>query len=188
MFVAMYRKPEDGCKIQNYACGCTGIMLQLNLVKTSQEEINQEEDGNNDHLNHVTRILLQLVKPWNNTNRVLCSDSNPNCKESLTSLIEIYQKCKNSKKRIPHGVRPGKGACGEKGTRFGIVSTDAENIPQLPALVWNKRERRYFISLTSSSQEVQPQVCHCWRHLVANLTTPPTCIEVVVPQTANTEI
>jgi hypothetical protein len=75
----------------------------------------------------------------------------------------------------------------EKGTRFGIVSNDIDNTSNLLALVWNNRERRYFITSTSSFQEGQPQLRHQWRQLVTDLTTPSTCIEVVVPQTAITE-
>ena len=35
MYVAMDRKPEDGCEIQNACCGKSGIMMQLWLVKTA---------------------------------------------------------------------------------------------------------------------------------------------------------
>lgn len=77
---------------------------------------------------------------------------------------------------------------GDKGTRFGMVSNDVDNIPSLLALVWHDRELRYFVASTSSFQEGQPQVRHRWRQLVSDLTTPPTCIEVVVQQTAITEL
>jgi hypothetical protein len=45
MYVAIDRKPENGCKIQNTACGQSGVMIRLKLVKTAQEEAsnNQEE-------------------------------------------------------------------------------------------------------------------------------------------------
>jgi hypothetical protein len=32
-YIAIDRKPEDGCDIQNAACGCSGVMMQLKLVK-----------------------------------------------------------------------------------------------------------------------------------------------------------
>jgi hypothetical protein len=77
---------------------------------------------------------------------------------------------------------------GEKGTRFGMVSNDIDNTLNLLALIWNDQERCYFIAYTSSFQKGLPQVQHQWRKLVTDLTTPPTCIEVVVPQTAITEL
>jgi hypothetical protein len=39
----MDRKPEDGCEIQNAACGRTGIMDRMKLVKTAREDAAQEE-------------------------------------------------------------------------------------------------------------------------------------------------
>ena len=48
-FVAMERKPDDGCEIQNSCDGRSGIMMRLKLVKTSQEEdrdANDRQDAN----------------------------------------------------------------------------------------------------------------------------------------------
>ena len=39
MYVAIDRKPEDGCEIQNACCGKSGIMMQLKLVRTSAGEV-----------------------------------------------------------------------------------------------------------------------------------------------------
>jgi Transposase IS4 len=38
MYIAIDRKPENGCKIQNAACGESGVMIRLKLVKTAEEE------------------------------------------------------------------------------------------------------------------------------------------------------
>ncbi|KAI2492991.1 Transposase IS4 [Fragilaria crotonensis] len=38
MYVAIDRKPENGCEIQCASCGASGIMLRLKLVKTAEEE------------------------------------------------------------------------------------------------------------------------------------------------------
>jgi hypothetical protein len=43
MYVSMDRKPEDGCKIQDAACGCTSVMIRLKLVKSSREDCQDEE-------------------------------------------------------------------------------------------------------------------------------------------------
>ena len=40
-YVAIDRKPEDGCKMQNSCCATTGIMLRLKLVKSPVEEANK---------------------------------------------------------------------------------------------------------------------------------------------------
>ena len=38
MYVVIDCKPGNGCKIQNTCCGRSTIMMQLKLVKTSEEE------------------------------------------------------------------------------------------------------------------------------------------------------
>jgi len=38
MYVAIDRKPEDGCEIQDSCCGKSNIMMRLKLVKTATEE------------------------------------------------------------------------------------------------------------------------------------------------------
>ena len=38
-YITIYHKPENGCEIQNLACGESGVMLQLKLEKKIQEEV-----------------------------------------------------------------------------------------------------------------------------------------------------
>ena len=38
MYVAIDRKPEDGCEIQSACCALSGIILQLKLVKSEAAE------------------------------------------------------------------------------------------------------------------------------------------------------
>jgi hypothetical protein len=74
MYMDIDRKPENGCEIQNAACGNSGVMLRLKLVKTAEEEganTLEEDDG----LLHGTVVLKNLVLPWANTNRIVCGDS-----------------------------------------------------------------------------------------------------------------
>jgi len=44
MYVAIDRKPEDGCEIQNACDGVSGIMMQLKLVKTQAHQTAEEEE------------------------------------------------------------------------------------------------------------------------------------------------
>jgi hypothetical protein len=37
-YVAIDHRPENGCEIQNAACGKTGIMMELHVVKGPAEE------------------------------------------------------------------------------------------------------------------------------------------------------
>ena len=47
MYVAMVRKPENGVEIQNYACGRSGIMMRLRVVKSVKNEEYQQYDRDN---------------------------------------------------------------------------------------------------------------------------------------------
>ena len=55
MYVTMYRKPENGAEIQNSACGWSGIMMRLSIVKSENNEENQQDDEYN--LPHGTKLL-----------------------------------------------------------------------------------------------------------------------------------
>jgi hypothetical protein len=71
----MDHKPEDGCEIQNAACGCTRILIWLKLVKTSREDAAQEVHEEQQQVGHGTKVLLKLVQLWNNSDQFLCADS-----------------------------------------------------------------------------------------------------------------
>jgi Transposase IS4 len=79
MYVAIDRKPDNGCEIQDAACGQSGIMIQLKLVKTSKEEaaLQQEHAAGKEQedLLHGTKVLIELIKPWIGSNRCVCADS-----------------------------------------------------------------------------------------------------------------
>jgi hypothetical protein len=60
-YVAIERKAETGCEVQNAACGWRGIMLNIRLEPTAEVETRwtaEIKDG------HGTAILSQLVQPW----------------------------------------------------------------------------------------------------------------------------
>ena len=48
MYVSIYRKTNNGCEIQDAACGIFKIMIRLKLVKTGTKEaidITSEDDN-----------------------------------------------------------------------------------------------------------------------------------------------
>jgi hypothetical protein len=59
-YVAIDRKPDSGCEIQNSSCGRSGVMLQLKLVVSKDDEV--FEDGRENML-HGTKVLSQIVAP-----------------------------------------------------------------------------------------------------------------------------
>ena len=74
MYVAINKKLENGCEIQNAACGHSGVMIRLKIVKTAEEENASavtEDNGNN----HGTNVLKFLVEPWVRMDCCVCADS-----------------------------------------------------------------------------------------------------------------
>jgi hypothetical protein len=89
MYIAIDRKPENGCEIQNSACGDSGVMLRLKLVMGDdgygeghggEGAESDDDDGNVDavdgvSLSHGGRICVELVEPWLHSDRIVCADS-----------------------------------------------------------------------------------------------------------------
>ena len=72
-YVAIDRKPENGCEIQDAACGVSGVMLQLKIVKQGGDDNGANDDGGG--LLHGTRVLKELVTPYFYSDRIVCADS-----------------------------------------------------------------------------------------------------------------
>ena len=74
-YIAINRKPENGCKIQNCCDGNSGVMMRLKLVKSIECETTHL-DKDDDGLLHGTVVLKKLVRPWANTgDRLVIADS-----------------------------------------------------------------------------------------------------------------
>ena len=73
MYVTMYRKPDNGAEIQNYARGRSVIMMRLRIVKSENNEEYQQDDRYN--LPHGTKVPKELVMPWANEDRIISADS-----------------------------------------------------------------------------------------------------------------
>ena len=80
MYVVIDRKPENGCEIQSAACGRSGIMIRLKLVKTADEEDRRQDEtqdagAEDDGLLHGASVMKELVLSWLHTDRIVCGDS-----------------------------------------------------------------------------------------------------------------
>ena len=75
MYVAIDRKPENGCEIQDAACGRSGVMIQLKVVKTATEQATIEIQGEDNNLLHGTKVLKELVQHWAYTDLLVCATS-----------------------------------------------------------------------------------------------------------------
>jgi hypothetical protein len=74
-YVAIDRKPEDGCETQKSACGRSGIMMQPQAVPTVEHEETRASEAE-ACLKHGTAFLDRLVRPWyGKGDRIVCADS-----------------------------------------------------------------------------------------------------------------
>lgn len=70
-YIAIDRKPENGLVIQNVACGKSGIILCLNLVKRGV----YSDGAVNNEVQFSVEVLIVLITPWINSQRIVCADS-----------------------------------------------------------------------------------------------------------------
>jgi hypothetical protein len=167
MYMAIDRKPENGCKIQNAACGNSGVMLRLKLVKTAEEEganIEEEDDG----LLHGTAVLEQLVMPWAMTNRIVCADSYfasvGACEEMARIGLRFMGVVKTATRRFPQAYLSALKLV-ERSDWSGLIAKDSDGTSKMLAFVWMDRNRCYFITNTSSLQEGSPYSRIQWRQV-----------------------
>ena len=76
----------------------------------------------------------------------------------------------------------------ERGNRKGLICYDEHGIPELLAFVWMDRDRRYFISNTSSLDEGRPYHRQRWRQVDPAPNAEPERVDLVVPQPKAAEI
>ena len=193
MYVAIDRKPENGCEIQNVCCGDSGIMIQVRLVKTSEEESTrpQEVDGQQDGmLPHGGKIMFDLIRPWLYSRRIICADSYfssvATATEALRLGVGFIGVVKTATRQYPMAWLQSY-ELGERGDRKGLVSYQ-DGKPTLLSYAWVDRERRYFISNTLSLSAGQPFVRKRWRQVDQTADASPEKVELLVQQPKATEV
>jgi Transposase IS4 len=183
-YVAIDRKPESGCEIQNSACGRSGIMLQLKLVVSREDENfeSMEED-----MLHGTKVLSELVAPWAGSKRIVCADSYFSSVQAAEHLLSMDLKfigvIKTATRKFPMQAL-GCHQMGERGERMCFVNKDSNGDPRMLAMVWLDRERRYFVATASSAADGKAYTRVRWRQLEDG----PRKVEINVPQPEVSEL
>ena len=65
MYIDIDRKPENGCEIQNSACGKSGLMMRILIIK-SADDLDLHTLDNDEGIAHSTSILKYLCLYWAN--------------------------------------------------------------------------------------------------------------------------
>ncbi|KAI2514170.1 Transposase IS4 [Fragilaria crotonensis] len=193
-YIVIDRKPENGCEIQNAACGESGVMLRLKLVK-GVDLVNDEDDGvpTETSLLHGTNVLLNVVSPWFGSHRIVCADSyfasvgaaNELYKHGLRFIGVVKTATKGFPKSYLSGVE-----LERRGDFRALTTAMPANVgdPQLASFVWMDRERRYFIATAGSLQAGTPYTRCRWRQVSDEPNAPPQKVNLVVSQPQIVEI
>lgn len=78
MYVAIDRKPENGCEIQNAAYARSGIMLNFKVVTTAKHRRAADATGDTGQEGahpHGMIVAKQMVANWAGMQRIICADS-----------------------------------------------------------------------------------------------------------------
>jgi hypothetical protein len=166
-YVAIDRKPENGCEIQNAACGRSGIMMQLQVVTTAEHEATRASEAEAG-LKHGTVVLDRLVRPWyGKGDRIVCADSYFASVEAALHLqarrIRFIGVVKTATSSYPMKLLQSKVLSSRGEWRSYVHRRDGKIVAM--AVVWVDRERRYFISTASSVIEGATYERTRWRQL-----------------------
>ena len=166
MYMAIDRKPENGCEIQSSCCGRSRILCRLLVKKAADTEVESDEEEN--ELPRGTREALELMKPWLGTDRIGCGDS---YFASVFTAQAFYEKgtrfigvIKNSTRRYPMkplSEEPREG----RGHSLSMTSTfqNGSEVYDMMAVGWVDRNRRYFVSTVGGNIPGTEQVRLRWR-------------------------
>ena len=190
MYVAIDRKPENGCEIQNAACGRSGVMLRLKIVKTAEEE-NASAEADDDGNNHGTNVLKFLVEPWVRTDRCICADSYFASVNAVTVMrtmgLRFIGVVKTATKKFPMSYLSNLELV-QRGDYKGLVARGTDGQPTMLSFVWMDRDRRYFVASASSLDSGVPYSRNRWRQVSLELDALPENVELTIPQPKAAEV
>jgi Transposase IS4 len=166
-YVAIDRKPENGCEIQYAACGRNGIMMQLQIVTTAAHEATRASEAEAG-LKHGTVVLDRLVKPWyGRGDRIVCADSYFASVEAALHLqargVRFIGVVKTATSSYPMKLLQSKVLLTRGEWKSYVHRRDGKVAAM--AVVWVEREPRYFISTASSVVEGAKYSRTRWRQL-----------------------
>ena len=190
MYVAIDRKPENGCEIQNAACGCSGVMIRLKVVKTAEEE-NASAVTDDDGNNHGTNVLKFLVELWVRMDCCVCADSYFASLNAVTVMrtmgLRFIGVVKMATKKFPMSYLSNLELV-QHGDYKGLVARGTNGQPTMLSFIWMDRKCRYFIASASLLDSGIPYSHNRWRQVSLELDALPENVELTIPQPKATEV
>lgn len=158
-YVALDRKPESGCELKTASCGKSGIIIRIEMTISADDNASRDFESDT---NHGAAVLLRLVEAWFHTNRVVCADSIFASVETAKKLLDKGLKftgvVKTAKRDYPMEYLS-RLEIADKGQHVTMVSQN----PDLMAVMWIDRDRRYFISSTGTTEPGHENYRERWR-------------------------
>jgi len=158
MYVATDRMRDNGCEFQNATCGRNGLMLQLSTVTTAEHR-QHTDTGIDEGLLHGTAVLKKLVAPWARSRRVVCAVSyfaSVTASQQLLGMGLCFIGVIETATRGFHMSSLSEIPLEARGQHVSYTHSIANGVPDLMAVVWVDRERRYSIASTGSTLAVTP--------------------------------
>ena len=143
---AIDRKPENGCEIKTSACGRSGILLRMEIVKSPDEDAQQSRLSS---VSHGTAVTMRLVHPWLHTNRIVCGDSYFASVETAETLFASKTRFIGVVKTAHRGfplAHMGSQPMSGRGTWYSMVHKNVEKEYSIGSVMWIDRERRHFVA------------------------------------------
>lgn len=152
-YVAIDRKPVNGCEIQNAAGARSGIMLELSIVTSAEFQRETEADESGD-LPHGTVVLKRLVEQCAGTARIVCADSYfgsvASARELLAMGLRPIATVKTATREFPMQALSAM-PLQEPGEHASFIQVNADGKTDMMAVLWVDRDRRYMIATASTT-------------------------------------
>ena len=190
MYVAIDRKPANGCEIQNAAFGHSGVMIRLKDVKTAEEQNASAVTDDNSN-NHGTNVLKFLVEPWVRTDHCVCADSYFASINAVTVMrtmgLHFIGVVKTANKKFPMSYLSNLELVQHGGYK-GLVSRGTDGQPTMLSFIWMDWNCHYFVASVSSLESGIPYSHNRWLQVSLELDALPENVELTIPQPKVTEV
>ena len=168
-------------------------MIQLKLVKGEKDDDYSDNEANQDNVPHGAKVLLKLLSPWINTQRIVCADSyfaSVTAAELLyVNGLKFIDVVKTATQKFPmahlaaHELE-------NRGDHYGLIRLgEDEDECDMLSFVWMDQDCRYFIATASSLSPAEDMQRSRLRQVEAVETNAdPVEVNLVIPQPKVTKI
>ena len=190
MYVAIDRRPDNGCEIQNAACGRSGVMIRLKIVKTAEEE-NASAVTDDDGNNHGTNVLKFLVEPWVRTDRCVCVDSYFASVNAVTVMrmmgLHFIGVVKTATKKFPMSYLSNLELV-QRGDYKGLVARGTDGQPTMLSFISMDWDCCYFVASASLLDSGILYSQNRWHQVLLELDALPENVELTILQPKAMEV